>query len=475
MRRRARAYVGALAALTLVVAACGGDDDDDASSASEPVATSAETDAPAETTAEGTEPAATEPEATTAEGTEPEGTEPEGTTAEGGSAPALETCATPPDGDGIKVGVLHSLSGTMSISETAVRDAELLAIKEINEAGGVLGQQVEAVVEDGASDWPTFAEKAEKLLTTDEVAAVFGGWTSASRKAMLPVFEGLDGLLFYPVQYEGLEASPNIFYTGATTNQQIIPALDYIKEQGMTKVFLVGSDYVFPRTANKIINAYAEANGLEIVGEEYLPLGDTNVATIVSKVLAAEPDIVFNTLNGDSNVAFFKELKAKGNTPDQIQTVSVSVAEEEVGGIGIENIEGHLTAWNYYQLTDLPKNTEFVEAFKAEYGEDRRTDDPIEAGYNAVYIWAAAAEKGCSIEVADIKENAKGLELDTPEGPLTVSDWNQHVYKTARIGMVNADGLIDEVWASDGPIEPDPCLANYDWAEGLAQGECDQG
>ena len=237
----------------------------------------------------------------------------------------------------------------MSISEVAVRDAELLAIKEINAAGGVLGHQIEPVVEDGASDWPTFAEKAEKLLTVDKVAAVFGGWTSASRKAMLPVFEGLDGLLYYPVQYEGLEASPNIFYTGATTNQQIIPALDYIKEQGMTKVYLVGSDYVFPRTANKIINAYAEANGLEIVGEDYLPLGDTNVATIVSKVLDAKPDIVFNTLNGDSNVAFFKELKAKGNTPDQIQTVSVSVAEEEVGGIGVENIEGHLTAWNYYQ------------------------------------------------------------------------------------------------------------------------------
>ena len=305
----------------------------------------------------------------------------------------------------------------MSISEVAVRDAELLAIKEINEAGGVLGQQVEAVVEDGASDWPTFAEKAEKLLTTDEVAAVFGGWTSASRKAMLPVFEGLDGLLYYPVQYEGLEASPNIFYTGATTNQQIIPALDYMKEQGMTKVYLVGSDYVFPRTANKIINAYAAANGLEIVGEDYLPLGDINVATIVSKVLDAEPDIVFNTLNGDSNVAFFKELKAKGNTPDQIQTVSVSVAEEEVGGIGLENIEGHLTAWNYYQLTDTPLNPDFVAAFKEEYGEDRVTADPIEAGYNAVYIWAASAEKACSFEVADIKEAAKGLELDTPGGP----------------------------------------------------------
>jgi urea transport system substrate-binding protein len=472
MRRRAQGYLGAFAALTLVMAACGGDDDDDAAPAA--------TEAASEATTAGTEPAATEPAATEPAGTEPAstedaGTEPEETSAESeqGAAETV-TCDTPPDGDTVKVGILHSLSGTMSISEVAVRDSELLAIKEINEAGGVLGHQIEAVVEDGASDWPTFAEKAEKLLTTDEVAAVFGGWTSASRKAMLPVFEGLDGLLYYPVQYEGLEASPNIFYTGATTNQQIIPALDYIKEQGMTKVYLVGSDYVFPRTANKIINAYAAANGLEIVGEDYLPLGDVNVATIVSKVLDAEPDIVFNTLNGDSNVAFFKELKAKGNTPDQIQTVSVSVAEEEVGGIGLENIEGHLTAWNYYQLTDTPLNPDFVAAFKEEYGEDRVTADPIEAGYNAVYIWAASAEKACSFEVADIKEAAKGLELDTPEGPITVDEANQHISKTARIGQINADGLIDEIWASDGPIEPDPCLAEYDWAEGLAQGECDQ-
>lgn len=471
MRRRAKRYVGAVAALTLVVAACGGDDDDDAAGSTEPAATSAATAASETTADEATETTTEETSAdTVAEGSAPE------TTSAGseGTAAETETCATPPDGDSVKVGILHSLSGTMSISEVAVRDAELLAIKEINEAGGVLGHTIEPVVEDGASDWPTFAEKAEKLLTTDEVAAVFGGWTSASRKAMLPVFEGLDGLLYYPVQYEGLEASPNIFYTGATTNQQIIPALDYIKEQGMTKVYLVGSDYVFPRTANKIINAYAAANGLEIVGEDYLPLGDVNVATIVSKVLDAEPDIVFNTLNGDSNVAFFKELKAKGNTPEQIQTVSVSVAEEEVGGIGLENIEGHLTAWNYYQLTDTPMNPDFVAAFKAEYGEDRVTADPIEAGYNAVHIWAASAEKACSFEVADIKEAAKGLELETPEGPITVSDTNQHISKTARIGEINADGLIDEIWASDGPIEPDPCLAEYDWAEGLAQGECDE-
>jgi urea transport system substrate-binding protein len=374
----------------------------------------------------------------------------------------------------VRVGILHSLSGTMSISEVAVHDAELLAIQEINESGGVLGRQIEPVIEDGASDWPTFAEKAEKLLTVDDVAAVFGGWTSASRKAMLPVFEGLDGLLFYPVQYEGLEASPNIFYTGATTNQQIIPALDYLKEQGMNNVYLVGSDYVFPRTANLIIKAYAEANGMTIMGEDYLPLGETDTATVVSKVVAAQPDVVFNTLNGDTNVAFFKELTAKGATAETLPTISVSVAEEEVAGIGVENIAGHLVAWNYYQTTDNPENEAFVAAFKEEYGEDRVTADPIEAAYNAVYIWAAAAEEAGSFDVEAIREAAKGLELDTPEGHLTVSDWNQHVFKTARIGVINEEGLIDEVWSSGEPIEPDPCLANYDWAEGLSNGECDQ-
>lgn len=384
----------------------------------------------------------------------------------GGTAGAASSGGT------VKVGVLHSLSGTMAISEVAVRDSTLLAIDEINANGGVLGKQIEPIVEDGASDWPTFAEKAEKLIQVDKTKVVFGGWTSASRKAMLPVFEGLDGLLFYPVQYEGLEQSPNIFYTGATTNQQIIPALDYLVEQGMTKVYLVGSDYVFPRTANKIIKAYAKAKGMEVVGEDYLPLGDTGVSTIVSKVLDAEPQVVFNTLNGDSNVAFFKELKAKGNTPDEIQTVSVSVAEEEVSGIGLDNIEGNLVAWNYYQTTDLPRNEEFVQAFKDEYGADRVTADPIEAGYNSVYIWAAAAEKAGSFDVAKVKKAAKGLVLDTPEGTLTVDKKNQHVYKTARIGVINSEGLIDEVWASDGPIKPDPCLTGYKWAKGLANGEC---
>ena len=387
------------------------------------------------------------------------------------TSPAAET-GDKAAGGAVRVGILHSLSGTMSISEVAVKDAEMMAIEEINAKGGVLGKKIEPIVEDGASDWPTFAEKAEKLLTTDKVATVFGGWTSASRKAMLPVFEGLKGLLWYPVQYEGLESSPDIFYTGATTNQQIIPALDYMKEQGLTKVYLVGSDYVFPRTANKIIKAYAKANGLEILGEDYLPLGETGVSTIISKVLDAKPQVVFNTLNGDSNVSFFKELKAKGNTPDKIQTISVSVAEEEVGGIGIDNIAGHLVAWNYYQTTATPENEAFVKAFKAKYGDKRVTADPIEAGYNAVYLWAAAVEKAGSFDVEAVRKAASNLSLDLPEGKVTIHADNQHVSKTARIGKINATGLIDEVWSSKEPIVPDPCLAGYAWADGLAQGEC---
>ena len=390
-----------------------------------------------------------------------------------GSASAT-TAAGAASGGTIKVGVLQSLSGTMSISEDAVKNSEMLAIKEINAKGGVLGKQIEPIVEDGESKPEVFAQKIDKLLNKDKVSVVFGGWTSASRKAMKPVVEGSKGLLFYPVQYEGLEVSPNIFYTGATTNQQIIPALDYLKEKGLTKVYLVGSDYVFPRTANKEIKAYAAANGLEILGEDYLQLGDTNVQGIVQKVLTAKPQVVFNTLNGDTNVAFFKELKAKGNTPDKIQTVSVSIAEEETAGVGVDNLVGHLVAWNYYQTTDNAKNKEFVAAFQKEYGANKHTDDPIEAGYNSVYIGKAAAEKAGSLEVPKVIAAAKGLQLDTPEGPLTVSTWNHHVFKTARIGMVNSKGLIDEVWNSGKPIEPDPCLDSYPWAKGLAEGQARQ-
>ena len=388
------------------------------------------------------------------------------TTAAGSSATTAAAA-----GGTVKVGVLQSLSGTMSISEIAVKNSENLAIKQINAAGGVMGKQIEPIVEDGESKPEVFAQKIDKLINKDKVAVVFGGWTSASRKAMKPVVEGSKGLLFYPVQYEGLEVSPNIFYTGATTNQQIIPGLDYLKEQKLTKVYLVGSDYVFPRTANKEIKAYAAANGIEILGEDYLQLGDTNVQGVVQKVLDAKPQAVFNTLNGDTNVAFFKELKAKGNTPDKIQTVSVSIAEEEVAGVGVDNLVGHLVAWNYYQTTANAKNTEFVAAYKKEFGATKNTDDPIEAGYNSVYIWKAAVEKAGSFDVPKVIKAAAGLVLDTPEGTLTVHAYNHHVYKTARIGKINAAGTIDEVWNSGKPIEPDPCLDTYTWAKGLADGD----
>jgi len=379
-----------------------------------------------------------------------------------------QTSGATDTGSTIKVGILHSLSGTMAISEVSVRDAELLAIEEINAKGGVLGKKIEAKVEDGASDWPTFAEKAQKLISVDKVATTFGGWTSASRKAMLPVFEKNKALLWYPVQYEGLETSPYIFYSGATTNQQIIPGLEYLKEKGLTKVYLVGSDYVFPRTANKEIKAYAAANGLNIVGEEYTPLGHTEYSTVVNKLKDAKPDAVFNTLNGDSNVAFFKQFKSAGLTAAAMPVMSVSVAEEEVRGIGAENIAGHLTAWNYYQTSDVPENKAFVDAYKKKFGANRVTDDPIEAGYTQVYLWKLAVEKAGTTEVEAVKKAADGITFNAPEGKVTIDGATQHLYKTARIGQITSDGQIKEVSNSGTPIKPDPYLKSYPWAAGLS-------
>lgn len=371
-------------------------------------------------------------------------------------------------GDTIKVGALNSLSGTMAISEVTVRNAIDLAVEQINSSGGVMGKQIQLVGEDGASEPTVFAEKAEKLISSDCVAAVFGGWTSSSRKAMLPVFESANSLLYYPVQYEGLESSPNIFYTGATTNQQIVPALDYLKEKGIKSLYLVGSDYVFPQTANRIIKAYAAANGIEIKGEDYTPLGSTDFSTIVNKVRTADADAVFNTLNGDSNVAFFREYRNVGLTPQDMPVVSVSIAEEEVGGIGVQNITGQLTAWNYYQTIDTPVNNEFVEAYKAKYGADKPTSDPMEAAYVSVYLWKNTVEKAQSFDVKAIQDNAGGVTFDAPEGLVTIDGDNHHITKTARIGEIRPDGLIYTVWESPGPIEPDPYLKSYEWAAGLS-------
>jgi urea transport system substrate-binding protein len=369
------------------------------------------------------------------------------------------------DGE-VKVGLLHSMSGSMAISEQAVLDAEKLAIKEINAAGGVLGCQIKYQEEDGASDPSTFATKAEKLVDQDGVSTVFGCWTSSSRKAVKSIFEDYDALLFYPVQYEGMESSSNIVYTGAAPNQQIVPAIEYLIDQGYKKFFLLGSDYVFPRTANMIITAQVEAAGLEVVGEEYAGMDQTDFAAIISKIEAAQPDVIINTLNGTGNVSFFKQMSEKNYTSDDYMTMSFSIAEEEVATIGADILKGHMVSWNYYQTTDTDKNEAFVKAYKGEYGEDRVTSDPAEAAYDAVYLWAAACEKAESFEVDDILKTieAGGISFDAPEGTVEIEGSNHHLSKPVRIGQIKEDGLIYEVYATDRAVTPDPYLETYDWA-----------
>jgi urea transport system substrate-binding protein len=363
------------------------------------------------------------------------------------------------------------LSGTMSISEVAVKDATIMAIEEINAKGGLLGKKIVPVIEDGASDWPTFAEKAKKLILKDQVAVVFGCWTSASRKAVLPVFEKYDHLLFYPVQYEGLEASKNIVYTGAAPNQQIMPAVTWLIKGGHKKFFLLGSDYVFPRTANLIIKAQLKAEGAAMVGEEYTPLGHTEYSTVINKIKTAKPDVIFNTLNGDSNVAFFKQLRSAGITAADMPVMSVSIAEDEIRGIGADNIVGHLAAWNYFETMKTPENEVFVKNYKARYGKDRVTDDPIEAGYFGVYLWGEAVKKAKSTDLKKVRESVKGISYKAPEGLVTISKINNHTSKIVLMGKVRPDGLFDIVWSSGKPVEPDPFPALVSKKKVLAPGK----
>jgi urea transport system substrate-binding protein len=391
-----------------------------------------------------------------------------------GASVFLKACASAPTGGGsstsspaasggggggntVKVGLLHSLSGTMAISETTVVDAEELAIAEINAAGGVLGKQIEIVKEDGASDWPTFAEKATKLIDQDKVATIFGCWTSASRKAVKPVFESKNHMLWYPVQYEGQECSKNIFYTGAAPNQQIEPAVDWLLANKGKKFFLVGSDYVFPRTANTIIKEQLKAKGGETVGEDYLPLGNSEVTPIIAKIKAALPDggVIFNSLNGDSNVALFKQMKGAGMGPDKYPVMSVSIAEEEVRQIGKEFLVGHYAAWNYFQTVESPANEKWVKDFKAKYGPDRVTNDPMEAAYIMVYLWKQAVEKAKTFELEAVRAAAIGQSFDAPEGKVEMKG-NHHISKTVRIGEIRDDGLFKIVMATPAPVDPIP-------------------
>ncbi|HWY88347.1 MAG TPA: urea ABC transporter substrate-binding protein [Gemmataceae bacterium] len=361
----------------------------------------------------------------------------------------------------IKVGILHSLTGTMAISEKSLKDAELMAIAEINKAGGVMGRQVQAIVEDPESKFTTvFPDKAKKLLLSDKVAAVFGCWTSVSRKNVLPVFEENNGLLFYPVQYEGNESSKNVIYSGAAPNQQILPAVEWLmsKEGGSKKKFyLLGTDYVFPRTANLIIVKYLESKGLKAVEEKYTPFGYNDYASIIQDIKAKDPDVIFSTINGDSNVNFYKELAAQGITADKVPVVAVSVGEDELTGLTPATVKGHLAAWNYFQSIDTPVNKAFVKRFQDMYGKDRVTDDPIAAAYAQVYLWKNAVEKAKSTNVDKVREAfVKGsIGFDAPEGKIKVDPKNLHVYKSFYMGKIRDDKQFDIIYKTP-PIEPDP-------------------
>ncbi|MGB3407255.1 MAG: urea ABC transporter substrate-binding protein [Jannaschia sp.] len=350
----------------------------------------------------------------------------------------------------IKVGVLHSLSGTMAISETTLKDTVEMLVDQQNEKGGLLGCQLEAVVVDPASDWPLFAEKARELLTVEEVDVIFGSWTSVSRKSALPVLEELNGLMFYPVQYEGEESSKNVFYTGAAPNQQAIPAVDYfLDELGVERFALLGTDYVYPRTTNNILEAYLKSKGIaeEDIFVNYTPFGHSDWATIVGDVVELSEDGrqvgVISTINGDANIGFYKELAAANISADDIPVVAFSVGEEELSGLDTSNLVGHLAAWNYFQSADTPANAEFIETWKARMGEDRVTNDPMEAHYLGLNMWGNAVTEAATTDVDAVREAMYGQEFPNLTGGTAVMLPNHHLSKPVLIGEITADGQFD--------------------------------
>ncbi|MER3356649.1 urea ABC transporter substrate-binding protein [Roseovarius indicus] len=350
----------------------------------------------------------------------------------------------------IKVGVLHSLSGTMAISETTLKDTMEMLIEQQNEKGGVLGCDLEAVVVDPASDWPLFAEKARELLTVHEVDVIFGNWTSVSRKSVLPVIEELNGLLFYPVQYEGEESSKNVFYTGAAPNQQAIPATDYfLEELGVEKFALLGTDYVYPRTTNNILESYLQSKGIaeEDIFVNYTPFGHSDWSKIVADVVALGADGkkvgVISTINGDANVGFYKELAAAGVSADDIPVVAFSVGEEELSGLDTTNLVGHLAAWNYFQSADTEANEEWVASWKARMGEDRVTNDPMEAHYIGFNMWVNAVTEAESTDVDAVRAAMYGQEFPNLTGGTAVMLPNHHLAKPVLIGEIQEDGQFD--------------------------------
>ena len=358
----------------------------------------------------------------------------------------------------IRVGILHSLTGTMAMSETPVVDAVRLSIEEINASGGLLGgRRVVPIIADGRSDWPTFAAESRRLISDEKVCAVFGCWTSASRKTVRPIFEELDGLLFYPVQYEGLEQSPNIIYLGAAPNQQIIPAVKWAFDNlGSRRFYLVGSDYVFPRAANAVIGDQVKALGAQVVGEDYIPLGRTEVQAIVARIVAAHPDVILNTINGDTNVAFFRALRAAGISPGTIPTISFSIGESELPSLNPSTCVGDYAVWNYFQTLDGPRNSAFVAAFRKRYGAERVVSDPMEAAYCAVKLWAQAVEEAGTENTDAVRKTILDQSMAAPEGVILIDPETQHAWRPVRVGRIRADGQFDIVWDSHRPVRPQP-------------------
>ncbi|MCY1666278.1 urea ABC transporter substrate-binding protein [Rhizobium sp. SL86] len=364
----------------------------------------------------------------------------------------------------VKIGILHSVTGTMAISETGSVQAEKLAIEQINASGGILGRKIEVIQEDGGSDWPTFAEKAKKLLVEDRVAAVFGCWTSASRKAVLPVFEQYNGMLYYPTFYEGLEESPNVIYTGQEATQQIIAGIDWVvKEKGAKSFYLLGSDYIWPRTSNKIARKHIEKLGLEVVGEEYYPLGHTQFNSVINKIKLKKPDVIYAIVVGGSNVAFYKQLKAAGidMTKEKPLLLTISVTEDEVLGIGGENMVGAYAAMKYFQSLKNDNNTAFVSAFKKMWGDKIVIGDVTQAAYLGPWLWKAAVEKAGSFDIDKVRKASPGIELTTaPEGYVKIHE-NHHLWSKTRIGHARADGQYDVVYETKDFMEPDPFPEGY--------------
>ena len=429
-----------------------------------------------------------------------------GPSAETTSQPAASAAATPgaaapaenprADTGPIKVGILHSLSGTMAISETSLKDVALMTIEKINAAGGVLKRKLEPVVVDPASNWPLFAEKARELLQKDKVAVVFGCWTSVSRKSVLPVFEELNGLLFYPVQYEGEESSYNVFYTGAAPNQQAIPAVEYLmspKGGGAKRWVLLGTDYVYPRTTNKILRYFLKSKGVtdDNILEKYTPFGHSDYQTIVAEIkkfAAGTRTAVVSTINGDSNVPFYKELANQGLRASDIPVIAFSVGEEELRGIDTKPLVGHLAAWNYFMSIDSPENRKFIAEFKAYAkahnlpdADKRVTNDPMEATYLGIQMWAHAVEQAGTTDVNAVRQAAGYQVLRSPSGfDIALDGKNHHLHKPVFIGEIKADGQFQIVWKTDGPIRaqpwspyvPDSAKKVADWSYPWVCGNC---